>query len=130
MSTIVVRRGSGAVDQDIQIRNHRILSDSNEKSGGQDAGPSPHDLLAASLAACTSMTLTMYAARKSWDVSKLEVQVQITREDASGTVFERVIRGLDHFSETDLARLLEIANRCPVHRVLSGKIEIQTQVAP
>jgi len=129
MSTIVVRRGSGAVDQEIQIRDHRILSDTNEKSGGRDAGPSPHDLLAASLAACTSMTLTMYAARKSWDVSKLEVQVQITREDATGTVFERVIRGLDQVSEADRARLLEIANRCPVHRVLSGKIDIQTQLA-
>lgn len=130
MSIIQVRRGSGAIDQEIQIRGHRILSDSDEKSGGRDAGPSPHDLLAASLAACTSMTLTMYAARKSWDVSRLEVEVQITREDATGTVFSRTIRGLDAFGNDERARLLEIANRCPVHRVLSGEIEIQTELKP
>lgn len=129
MSTITARRGNGAVDQEIQIRDHRILSDADAKSGGRDAGPSPHDLLAASLAACTSMTLTMYAARKSWDVSKLEVSVTITQEDASGTVFSRQIRGLGHLPEGDRARLLEIANRCPVHKVLSGKIEIQTELA-
>ena len=128
MESIQVKRGSGRVDKKIQIRSHTLTSDTVAANGGADAGPSPHDLLAASLGACTAMTLTMYAERKQWDVSKIEVTVAITREDASGTAFKREIRGLSNLGETERARLLEIANRCPVHRILSGEIEIETAV--
>jgi uncharacterized OsmC-like protein len=111
--------------------------------GGTDAGPTPYDLLAAALAACTTMTLQMYAARKGWPLEAAEVEVkhskvhrQDSERDADGRQpsakidrFERELRLIGRLSEEQRARLLEIAERCPVHRTLSeAPSEIHTRL--
>ncbi len=80
----------------------------------------------ASLAACTAMTVQMYADRKSWPLKEAKVSVQITQENNQATVFERTVELIGDLDEEQKARLIDIANRCPIHRLLSGKIEINT----
>ena len=101
-----------------------LTVDAPEKDGGGDLGPEPHDLLAAGLASCTLMTLRMYAGRKGWDVSGLEVMVAPSKDADGTTVFTRTITGLGAHDEEQRKRLLVIADKCPVHKMLSGTIRI------
>ena len=116
--------------QEIQIGPHTTVSDVDEKIGGKDAGPTPHELLAAALAACTSMTVTMYATRKSWPLSKIEVSVDITKEEAGVAEFSRTLTLTGSLDALQRERLLEIANHCPVHKLLISKISILTTLQP
>lgn len=106
--------------------NHTLLSDAKVKDGGDDRGMDPHDLLMSSLAACTAMTVQMYADRKSWPLKEAKVSVQIIQENNQATVFERIVELIGDLDEEQKARLIDIANRCLIHRLLSGKIEINT----
>lgn len=102
---------------------HSIVSDVNQATGGEDEGLNPHELVEASLAACTSLTVELYAKRKNWDVSELKVEVKIIKEGAE-TVIERKISFGDIPSEQK-SKLSEIANKCPIHKLLESNIKIE-----
>ena len=106
-----------------------LISDEPVSDGGQNKGVSPTELLAASLAACTSVTLRMYADRKGWDLTEMTIDIDLDRnEETNKTVIKRKIHLKGNLDETQRARLLQIANSCPVHKILSNPIEIETQM--
>jgi putative redox protein len=104
---------------------HRLVIDEPEESGGANQGPSPTRTLAAALAACTAITTEMYAARKSWEVGEVEVAVEMEYGEASVPRSFVVTLSLPRrLSEDQVARLQEIAGKCPVHRALSHEREV------
>ena len=122
---VTAQRGTGPLQTAIQIGKHQVLSDAPEALGGENSGPEPHDLLAAALAACTALTVTMYAKRK--DMALIDVRVRIEHGQVDGAYeLQRHIEFVGALSADDKARLLDIANKCPVHKTLSGTIRIQT----
>ncbi len=102
-----------------------IIADEPEEVGGTDEGPAPGEFLLISLASCTAITLRMYVDRKKWDVSKIKVEVGSERID-NKTIFKREILLEGNLEEDQRQRLLQIANSCPVHKVLTSPIEIDT----
>jgi putative redox protein len=117
-----------------------MVADEPPWVGGSDAGPSPYGLLGAALGACSSMTLQMYAKHKQWPLEAAEVRVRhkkIHAEDCEdclsqeGTVdrFERTILLEGDLDQEQRSKLLEIANRCPVHRSLTGEIKVTSSLA-
>lgn len=123
---VKVRRGEGKLQHVIEIGSHTLLTDEPDHLGGEDTGPAPHDLLAASLAACTALTLRMYADRKSMDLQ--DVHVSIEHGEADGAyMLTRRLHYSGNLSEEERARLTQIANKCPVHKTLSGPIRIVTE---
>lgn len=104
-----------------------ILADEPVDKGGTDAGFSPQQLLAASLSACTGVTLRMYAERKGWDISGFEINVSINWDpDRGSTVIDRKIQFPRHLSDQQRERLLKVADACTVHKILSHPIAIST----
>ena len=130
MPSAVARRRSG-FEHEIEIRDHRLVADEPADEGGSDRGASPTELLAASLASCTSITLLMYAERKGIDLGDLEVAVDYAtpRPGASGTKIEVKIRTPAELSDDQRERLLVIAGKCPVHRTLKAtEVEIDDEL--
>jgi putative redox protein len=114
---------------DLEIGRHRLTADEPESSGGDDAGPNPQELLAASLASCTAITIEMYAKRKGWNVDGLQVDVDYTpAERGCATRFKMVMRMPAHLSEDQVERLQVIAAKCPVHRTLEGEVVFDERV--
>ena len=92
-------------------------------------GFSPKELLAAALAACTSATVRMYADRKEWELQEVKIEVALERDDAANkTVINRKIQFVGDLSEDQKKRLLAVANACPVHKILSNPVEINTTI--
>jgi len=120
------RRGTGPLQTRIEIGPHVVISDEPPSVGGENTGPDPHDLLAAALAACTSMTVLLYARRKEFDLQDIEVNISHGQQGETYT-FTRHIRYVGNLDEATRMRLTEIANKCPVHKTLSGKIQIVTE---
>lgn len=117
----------------LRVRQHELVSDAAVNDGGTDLGPTPHELLAAALAACTSMTVQMYANRKKWplksaDVTVLESKVAAVGEGEAKTNFNVTVSLDGPMSSEQRERLLEIAYRCPVHRALAGAIELNVSL--
>lgn len=109
---------------------HTIFTDEPKFLGGEDKAMNPFELLAASLATCTAATLRMYIDRKKWKAEQIEVSVKMNyNKEESFTNFDRIIsfEGAA-FSESEIDDLYEIANRCPVHKVLEGQVGITTLV--
>ncbi len=127
MRAVVSRFGSGHFQQALDVGSDHFVSDIEQEKGGNSSGPSPHEYLAAALAACTGMTLKMYAGRKSWDLQDAVVRVDIERIDEV-EIFKRSIELLGNLDTEQRERLLEIANKCPAHKALAGKIEINTNL--
>jgi putative redox protein len=127
MVTARARRRSGYT-HDVEVDAHELVIDEPESAGGADQGPSPTRLLAASLAACTAITLEMYADRKGWDLGELEVEAEMEYGESSApksfTVILRLPRVL---SEDQVERLKVIAGKCPVHRTLASETEVQIE---
>lgn len=119
--------GEGALQQNIAVGNLHFLSDAEIAQGGNGTGPSPHEYLGAALAACTSMTLKMYATRKTMDLIDAIVTVDIERSDEV-EIFSRDVQLLGNLTTEEKTRLLEIANKCPIHKALAGQIQIKTQL--
>jgi putative redox protein len=106
----------------IRIRSHEVAADEPNESGGNDTAPSPQELLAASLASCTAITMEMYAQRKGWDIGGVEVECNYSpAERGSPTRFNLVLRLPSHLNDEQVERLRVIAAKCPVHRTLDGE---------
>jgi putative redox protein len=113
----------------VKVRQHRLNSDEGLDSGGDDAAPSPQELLAASLASCTAVTMEMYAARKGWDLSAVEVECEyIPAERGCPTRFSLTLRLPAHLTDEQVQRLKVIATKCPVHRTLDGEVMFDERV--
>ena len=136
---VVVRGGAGGFAQEITAGSHQLVSDEPASAGGTDTGPTPYDLLLAALGSCTSMTIGMYARRKQWPLERITVRLRHSRvhaedcsaceaRDARLTLIERDIALDGALDAEQRARLLDIANRCPVHLTLTSKIEIRTRL--
>lgn len=124
---------SGTYTQRIQIGKHSLLADEPVELGGDDAGPNPHDLFDASLAACKAITLLMYARRR--DMQLDGVDIEVTRDESGERQGQyRLNVSLDLHGDLDQAqrqRLAEIADRCPVHKLMTQTtIEVQTSLKP
>jgi putative redox protein len=114
---------------DVRVRSHTITADEPREHGGDDAGPSPQELLAASLASCSAITMEMYARRKGWDVSGLRVDCEyLPAERGHPTQFTLVMRMPAHLSQEQVDRLAVISARCPVHRTLEGEVAFDERV--
>lgn len=112
---------------EISAGNNTIVSDEPTWNGGEEKGMNPFELLASSLVACTCATLRMYADRKAWNVEAIEVEVILDRDLKEGaTTFVRNIRIEGDITPEQRERLLTIANKCPVHQILTHTIEIET----
>ncbi len=106
-----------------------VIADEPIDKGGKDLGFSPKELLASGLAACTSATVKMYADRKGWDLEEVKLEIELERdENENKTVISRKLILLGNLDETQRSRLLTVANSCPVHKILSNPIEINTQL--
>ncbi len=136
---VVARTYTDGFKTDVRAGRHTLVADEPRSVGGTNAGPSPYDLLSASLATCTSMTLHMYAAHKKLDLESVTVRVKHGKihavdcedcESDSGRIdeFQRSIALQGGLSETQRQRVLEIADRCPVHRTLEGEIKIRSKL--
>jgi putative redox protein len=138
--TVVVEGAGDAFRQTVTVGRHTLVSDEPVAAGGGDEGPTPYDLLLAALGSCTSMTLGLYARRKGWPLESVRVRLSHARVHAAdcadcetqNVMIERVDREIELAGPLDGAqreRLLQIANRCPVHRTLISKFEIRTVLA-
>ena len=124
---------------DVEARSHRLTADEPIEAGGADLGMTPYELLLAALGSCTSMTLLMYSRRKGWALSTVVVTLRHERvhardcedcETVSGHIdtIYRVIKLEGELSDEQRSRLLEIAEKCPVHRTLQAEIKIRTSI--
>jgi putative redox protein len=114
---------------DVSVRKHRMTADEPEDLGGEDMGPSPQELLAASLASCTAITMEMYAKRKGWNVDGLAVEVDYQpAERGAVTRFELIMKMPAHLSDEQVRKLQVIAAKCPVHRTLEGEVAFDERV--
>ena len=127
MRKVVSQFGQGPLQQKITAGDLHFLADAEVSKGGAGTGPSPHEYLGAALAACTSMTLKMYAGRKEIKLDNAIVTVDIERVD-DVEIFSREIQLQGSLSSEEKERLLEIANKCPIHKALAGLIQIKTQL--
>ena len=132
--TVVARTEPGTFATDVRVRGHALVADEPEAVGGTDTGPTPGELVAVALAACTTITLRMYADRKGWPLETVEVSVD--RQDdvgaagAGGRATPRYLCTVElagPLDEAQIARLKQVADRCPVHRQLAGGTEITTE---
>lgn len=139
MEVIVSESGKGQFTQEIVIGNHILTADEPIASGGNDLGPGPYDFLLVALGSCTSITLRMYAKFKNIPLQKVIVKLQYDRiyakdcaecENSNSRVdhINRQIELQGELTEDQRKKLLEIANKCPVHRTLTSKILITTEL--
>ncbi|SAK42865.1 OsmC family protein [Caballeronia temeraria] len=121
----------GNIDYQVRLGDgtHSWIADEPASIGGGDAGPEPASLLLASLGACTSITLKMYAKRKEWPLEGVHVELSM-KSTADGTNIDRRIALAGALSDEQRERLLQIANACPMHKVLSGAIHIESRLTP
>jgi putative redox protein len=121
---VVARRLDGfAHEVDIE-GGHTLVVDEPHDRGGTDTGPRPTQLLAASLAGCTAITVEMYADRKGWDVGRLEVDVDAVYEGTMPSSYTVALKLPPELSAEQRERLLRIAEKCPVHKLLVGEASV------
>jgi putative redox protein len=121
---IVARRVEGYAPEVELDGKHDLRVDEPPEAGGTDSGPRPTELLGASLAGCIAITVEMYANRKGWDVGELEVDVEMSYEGPVPTSFEVGVKLPGELDDEQRRRLLVIATKCPVHKVLAGEADV------
>jgi putative redox protein len=125
----VARRIGDNLKHHVEIGTHKITSDEPMDIGGNDAGPNPQELLAASLAACSAITLEMYAKRKGWDVGDVVVDVDYEpAQRGSPTRFGINVHLPKELPEDQRERLMQIVAKCPVHRTLEGEVMFEERL--
>lgn len=136
---VIVRGNADGFAQDITAGPHHMRSDEPGAAGGTGTGPTPYDLLLAALGSCTSMTLAMYARRKQWPLERVTVRLRHSRTHAADcascetqqarlTIIDRDVELEGSLDDEQRARLLEMANRCPVHLTLTSRFDIRTRL--
>ena len=119
----IARRENGKLRHEVEVGRHRLTADEPKKNGGSDAGPNPQELLAASLASCTAVTVEMYADRKGWDIGDVVVDVDYEpAQRGSPTRFRMSVQLAKELPEEQREKLMQIAAKCPVHRTLEGEV--------
>ncbi len=137
--TVTVTGAAAGFAQEVTVGRHRLTGDEPVASGGTDTGPNPYDLLLAALGTCTSMTVAMYARRKQWPLESVTVRLRhkkVHAEDCENCEakvglldhIERELEFVGALSADQRMRLLEIADKCPVHRTLSTPVVIATRL--
>jgi uncharacterized OsmC-like protein len=135
---VIVRGGGAGFAQEIEIGPHRLKGDEPLAFGGTDTGPSPYDFLLAALGTCTSMTISLYARRKGWPLENVTVSLHHSKihavdcaecETKVGKLdrIEREIQLTGALTNEQRAKLMEIADKCPVHQTLTSEINIRTR---
>jgi putative redox protein len=123
------RTANTSLTHQVDIRQHQLMVDEPTDHGGDDEGPSPQEMLAASLASCTAITIEMYAKRKGWDLGAVEVQCQYTpAERGCPTKFRLDFHLPNGCTEEQIERLRAIAAKCPVHRTLDGEVTFEDHI--
>lgn len=129
MKATARRSRATALANSVGIRQHHLVVDEPPDNGGQDEGPCPQELLAASLASCTAITMELYAKRKGWDIPQVEVECEYTpAERGRPTNFKLELRFPSNLDSEQVERLSVIAAKCPVHRTLDGEVTFEQQV--
>ncbi|MBY0424448.1 MAG: OsmC family protein [Cytophagales bacterium] len=106
-----------------------VISDEPLDNGGKNLGLNPKELLTASLASCTSITLKMYAKHKGWDLQEVDMEVDLTWDDEQNTtVIHRKMQFIGNLDDSQKARLIAVANSCPVHKILSHPISLHSEI--
>lgn len=128
MNIYVHKAPLGRIAQNVEIDGHLLVADGSLAENGDDIGPNPHALLDAALGACTALTLKLYAERKGWPLENADVRIRHEETPGHYKLF-REITLIGALSDDQRERLTEIANKCPIHRVLTGEISIETKLA-
>ena len=134
MAVSTVRASIGAVPYTVELSDnngHHWIGDEPADVGGANAGPAPEQLLLSALGTCTAVTLMMYAQRKRWLLTQVHVELAFNPEGkpASGTDISRSIQLVGQLDDEQRARLMQIADACPIHKVLSGEVRIASTLA-
>ena len=132
MSVVVAENGKGRYQQDVVAGQHHLIADEPANIGGADAGPDPFSFLMAALGSCTSITLRMYAERKGLPLTRVSVALSHEKTEVEGSLRDRISRTITlegDLSAEQRQRLLEIANKSPLHRALSQSVLLTSQLA-
>lgn len=130
-SVLISETGLGRLQLVVRAPGAAFLADEPQSVGGLGSGPTPYDLLSGALGSCTVMTMRLYAEHKGWPVTRLQVKVKHSRASVEARdLFERTICIEGPLDETQRTRLLEIAERCPVHRTLERGSEVRSILSP
>ena len=138
--TVTVHGSAAGFAQDISVGRYRFTADEPTSAGGTDTGPTPYDFLLAALGSCTSMTLALYARRHQWPLEAVTVRLRQSKIHAADceecetkpAMLDRIELDVElsgALTQEQRARLLEIANKCPVHRTLTSEIQTQIRLA-
>jgi putative redox protein len=123
MKAVARRVGGNGLKHHISVGDHKLTSDEPRSHGGTDAGPNPQELLAASLASCSAITMEMYAKRKGWEVGDVVVEVDYEpAQRGSPTRFQMSVKLPKELPEEQRDKLMQIVAKCPVHRTLEGEV--------
>ncbi len=114
---------------EVDVDGHRFVSDEPRKAGGTDEGPSPTRLLVSSLAACTAITVEMYADRRGWELGAVEAEAElVSAERGEPTRYSVEVRIPTPLTDEQAERIKVVAGKCPVHRTLTGEVEIEDRI--
>ena len=131
IATAQVINSGAAYTSGIQVHQHELIVDEPLEKGGEDLGPAPGDYLCAALASCKAITLRMYAARKKWNVEEIKVKIDLLKDEQVSMANNKFLCELNFkgdLNEDQIKRLTEIADRCPLQRLLKKPSTIVTTV--